>query len=191
MTALPRKGRFRTLAAALLLSLVPGFALAAAAETGIASFYGKNDGFHGGPTASGERYDRYSMTAAHKTLPFNTRVRVTNLRNGKSVVVRINNRGPYTRGRVIDLSVAAARELGFYDRGLTQVRVDVVEMGNGLRVGQRPRNASTAVAARATPVSLASTSVPDVSPPQARPIPTFRAASGDPLDLSRFLMLGR
>ena len=91
---------------------------------GMASFYGHNDGYNGGRTASGERYDRNSLTAAHRTLPFGTHVRVTNLRNGRSVVVRINNRGPFIRGRIIDVSVAAARELGFVQRGVTQVRIE-------------------------------------------------------------------
>lgn len=100
---------------------------AQALGTGIASFYGKGDGFHGRKTANGERYDRYSMTAAHRTLPFGTKVRVTNLRNGKSVIVRINNRGPFVRGRIIDVSYAAAQQLGFAGQGIT--RVSVVPMG--------------------------------------------------------------
>jgi rare lipoprotein A len=91
---------------------------------GMASFYGKNDGHNGGRTASGERFDRNSLTAAHRTLPFGTHVRVTNLRNGRTVVVRINNRGPFIRGRIIDVSYGAARELGFVDRGVTQVRIE-------------------------------------------------------------------
>lgn len=78
-------------------------------ETGIASWYGS--GFHGELTANGETYDMESLTAAHKTLPFNTVVKVVNLENGKSVTVRINNRGPFVEGRVIDLSRRAAREL--------------------------------------------------------------------------------
>lgn len=94
------------------------------AGVGMASYYGKNDGYNGARTASGERYDRDSLTAAHRSLPFGTQVRVTNLRNGRSVIVRINNRGPFIRGRIIDVSYAAARELGFVDRGVTQVRVD-------------------------------------------------------------------
>jgi rare lipoprotein A len=124
-----------SLGAACLLSGV--LASAALAETGIASFYGNNDGFHGGPTASGERYNKFSMTAAHKTLPLNTMVRVTNLSNSRSVVVRINNRGPYVRGRVIDLSVAAAQQLGFVGNGITRVQLDVVRMGDNLRINQR------------------------------------------------------
>lgn len=92
-------------------------------ETGIASWYGGR--WHGRKTANGERYDQNSMTAAHKKLPFNTRVRVTNLRTGKSCIVRINNRGPHIRGRVIDLSVAAAKKIGSYSGGLSRVRLEV------------------------------------------------------------------
>lgn len=87
----------------------------ASAETGKASVYA----YHGGKTASGERSDPNALTAAHRTLPFGTQVRVTNNRNGRSVVVRVNDRGPFIRGRVIDVTPAAARQLGF--DGLTVV----------------------------------------------------------------------
>jgi rare lipoprotein A len=92
-------------------------------ETGVASWYGGR--WHGRKTANGERYDQNSMTAAHKKLPFHTRVRVTNLRTGKSCIVRINNRGPYVRGRVIDLSVAAAKKIGSHSGGLSRVKLEV------------------------------------------------------------------
>ena len=88
------------------------------AQSGIASIYGYN----GSKTASGERASPHGMTAAHRTLPFGTRVKVTNKRNGKTVVVRINDRGPFIRGRVIDLTPAAARALGF--SGLTSVSLE-------------------------------------------------------------------
>ena len=94
-------------------------------QTGKASWYGGS--FHGGPTASGETYNKHSMTAAHKKLRFNTRVRVTNLRNGRSVIVRINNRGPYSKGRIIDLSEAAARKLDMIEAGVVPVRVEVLQ----------------------------------------------------------------
>ena len=87
---------------------------------GMATFYGKHE--HGGPTASGERFNMYAMTAAHKTLPMQTRVKCTNLRNGRSVTVRINDRGPYGKGRVIDLSWAAAKELDMLEAGVVPVR---------------------------------------------------------------------
>lgn len=79
-------------------------------QAGIASWYGP--GFHGRTTANGERFNTHALTAAHRTLPFGTKVRVTNRNNGRSVVVRINDRGPYVGGRVIDLSNASARALG-------------------------------------------------------------------------------
>lgn len=82
---------------------------------GVASYYGKR--FHGRRTANGERFDMHAMTAAHKTLPFGSRVVVTNPSTGKSVTVRINDRGPFTRGRTIDLSRAAAEEIGIVRRG--------------------------------------------------------------------------
>jgi len=91
---------------------------------GKASWYGREQ--HGHATASGERFDMYAMTAAHRTLHMNTRVRVINLKNGRSAVVRINDRGPYSRGRVIDVSFAAAKQLGMIDAGIVPVRVEVL-----------------------------------------------------------------
>ena len=95
-----------------------GFSTSALAQSGIASVYS------GGKTANGERAHAHRMTAAHRTLPFGTMVRVTHRKNGKSVVVRINDRGPFIRGRVIDLTPAAARALGF--NGLAPVSLAVV-----------------------------------------------------------------
>src|SRR5262249_17578782 len=85
-------------------------------------------------TASGERFDMYALTAAHKTLPMNARVRVVNLKNGRSVVVRINDRGPYSRGRIIDVSKAAARELGGIGAGVVPGPVEGVPRGPFERV---------------------------------------------------------
>ena len=82
--------------------------------------------FEGKPTASGEPYEMYDMTAAHLTLPMGSYVRVTNLRNGKAVVVRVNDRGPVVPGRIIDLSYGAAQALQFRHRGLQRVRLDLV-----------------------------------------------------------------
>jgi rare lipoprotein A len=94
-------------------------------EEGMASWYGGR--FHGRKTASGERFDAFaSLTAAHKTLPFNVCAEVEHLRTGRSVVVRINDRGPFARGRVIDLSHAAASEIGLVRSGLARVRVEAV-----------------------------------------------------------------
>ena len=91
-------------------------------ETGLASWYGPK--FHGKRTASGEVFNQEKFTAAHRTLPWGSRVKVTNLANGKSVDVRINDRGPFGKGRIIDVSRAAARALGMVGRGLTTVRVE-------------------------------------------------------------------
>lgn len=93
-------------------------------EVGIASWYGP--GFHGKATASGEPYDMYAFTAAHKTLPFGTVVRVVDLATGRSVVVRINDRGPFVAGRIIDLSYAAAEALGILARGTARVGLVVL-----------------------------------------------------------------
>jgi rare lipoprotein A len=94
-------------------------------ETGIASWYGP--GFHGNPTANGETFDQNALTAAHRTLPMPSMVRVTNLDNGRSIKVRINDRGPFKNGRIIDLSRRAADLLGFRRQGTAKVRVEIVE----------------------------------------------------------------
>ena len=94
------------------------------AEVGLASWYGIER--QGMPTASGELFDKKRLTAAHQKLPFGTTVRVTNLKNRASTVLRINDRGPGVRGRMIDVSWAAAKQLGFVGEGLTRVKVDVV-----------------------------------------------------------------
>jgi len=94
-------------------------------QEGLASWYGGE--LHGGPTASGERFNKNAMTAAHRTLPIGTRVRVTSKRNGRSVEVRINDRGPFgNRGRIIDLSEAAAKRLDMIDAGVVPVRLEVL-----------------------------------------------------------------
>ena len=93
-------------------------------EVGIASYYA--DKYHGKTTASGETFDTNELTAAHRTLPFGTRVKVTDLESNRSVIVRINDRGPFVAGRVIDLSRAAAEELQFIRAGLAKVRVDII-----------------------------------------------------------------
>lgn len=97
-------------------------------QTGKASFYA--DKFEGSPTASGEKYRHSKATAAHKTLPFGTKVKVTNLGNNESVEVTINDRGPYVDGRIIDLSRSAAEKLGFINQGLADVRIEVVDHGD-------------------------------------------------------------
>jgi rare lipoprotein A len=98
-------------------------------QLGIASWYGP--GFHGNATTSGERYDQHALTAAHPSLPLGTRARVTNLDNGRAVDVRINDRGPFAKGRAIDLSYAAASALDVVRPGTAPVRIEVVERPPG------------------------------------------------------------
>jgi rare lipoprotein A len=93
-------------------------------QNGRVSWYGP--GFHGRRTANGEVFDTNELTMAHRTLPFGTEVRVTNLANGRSVVLRVNDRGPYVRGRIADLSHAAATRLGFVDDGVTKARIEMI-----------------------------------------------------------------
>lgn len=93
----------------------------ATASNGIASFYSDTE------TASGEKFDKNELTAAHPTLPFGTKLRVTNVSTGRSVTVRVNDRGPYVHGRVVDLSYSAADALGMVDKGLANVKLDVVQ----------------------------------------------------------------
>ncbi len=98
-------------------------------KTGIASWYGP--GFHGKKTASGEIYNQNAMTAAHKTLPLGSVVEVKNLRNGKTITVRINDRGPFKSGRIIDLSHKGAKKIGMLNDGVVKVRVTLVKLANG------------------------------------------------------------
>lgn len=104
-------------------------------ETGVASWYGNP--FHGRVAASGEIYNMETLTAAHPTLPFNTRVRVVNLENQKSVEVRITDRGPYIEGRIIDLSHAAARAIGMIAPGVVPVRLEMVRIPEGIDPADR------------------------------------------------------
>ena len=95
---------------------------------GVSSFYAED--FHGKLTANGEVYDMYGLTAAHKTLPLNTIVRVTNLVNNKSLILRVNDRGPYVKGRILDCSYGAAKKLDFIVQGTTDVKIEVIEWGD-------------------------------------------------------------
>lgn len=108
----------------LVLALV-GCGEPSSVEEGIASFYA--DSFQGSQTASGETYSKRAMTAAHRTLPFDTKVKVTNVENGRSVKVRINDRGPHIEGRIIDLSGAAARKLRMTETGTAKVRLEIYD----------------------------------------------------------------
>ncbi len=104
---------------------------------GISSFYAED--FHGKLTANGEIYDMYGVTAAHKTLPLNTVCRVTNLSNNKSLILRINDRGPYIAGRILDCSYGAAKKLDFVQQGTTEVKIEVIEWGDGKYMQHRKK----------------------------------------------------
>jgi rare lipoprotein A len=95
---------------------------------GVSSWYGPN--FHGKLTANGEVFDMYGVTAAHKDLPLNTVARITNVDNGKNVILRITDRGPFVKGRILDCSLGAAKKLGFYDQGTANVKIDIIELGD-------------------------------------------------------------
>ena len=96
---------------------------------GVSSYYGPK--FHGKLTANGEIFDMYGVTAAHKEFPFNTVTRVTNENNGKSLIIRINDRGPYVDGRILDCSFGAAKKLGFVGAGTAPVKIEILEWGDG------------------------------------------------------------
>lgn len=119
---------------------------------GISSWYGPN--FHGKQTSNGERYDMHAMTAAHKTWPMDTMVRVDNLKNGKSVVVRINDRGPFVSGRVIDCSYAAGRAIGLDKSGIAPVKLTVLGFAGEVYKAPTPTATSTAPAPQLPSVHL-------------------------------------
>lgn len=106
-------------------TIAPNSASTTFNQRGKASFYARMH--HGQRTANGETHDQNSLVAAHRSLPFGTRVKVTNLSNGKQVIVRINDRGPFVRGRIIDLSQAAARRIGMLEQGVARVRIEALE----------------------------------------------------------------
>jgi rare lipoprotein A len=141
-------------------------------ERGMASWYGKK--FHGQKTASGEVYDMFTMTAAHKTFPIPSFARVTNVRDGRSVIVRVNDRGPFLEERVIDLSFAAATRLGIAGPGSGLVEVERVFVGAGApTVAANPRAAPPDAGAVATPLST--------TPPPSTPFSTTPLASTPPI----------
>jgi rare lipoprotein A len=145
---------------------VPG-----ATEQGIASWYGP--GFHGRRTASGEIYDQFDLTAAHQTLPHGTRVRVVNLTNGRAVLVRINDRGPFVDDRIIDLSYAAARQLDMIGPGTVPVRLEVVgpQWSEPVQIAAAAAPPATDPAERPTAPSPA-----EPPPPAAAPVSVPRRA---------------
>jgi rare lipoprotein A len=163
-------------------------------QRGIASWYGRQ--FQGNRTASGERYDMFAMTAAHPTLPIPSYVRVTNTRDGRSVIVRINDRGPFLRDRVIDLSYAAATRLGLASAGSGEVEVERILPGRIARaapaapapaVSPAPATVSvgspaTAEAAASSAPLAASTTPAPVAPVAASPGSAPRASGGEPAE---------
>ena len=144
-------------------------------ETGIASWYGPD--FDGKATANGERYDMNALTAAHRTLPMPTVVRVTNLENGRSIRLRVNDRGPYARGRIIDVSRRAAQMLGFHANGTARVRVQFE--GRAVVGASPPQDddeiASSAPSIRAAPVNSVSSS--ELAPPPGAATAAARPAA--------------
>lgn len=133
-------------------------------ERGIASWYGPD--FHGKRTSSGDPYDMYGMTAAHKTLPLPTYARVTNLSNGRSIVVRINDRGPFVTNRIIDLSYTGAAKLGLLGHGTGMVEVRALDP-------RRPDPGPTLIEVRNTPATLPSRPAPPSTSVAAKPAPTL------------------
>ncbi|MGH8699962.1 MAG: septal ring lytic transglycosylase RlpA family protein [Burkholderiales bacterium] len=150
-------------------SYTPMTALSPYQARGIATWYGRR--YHGKQTSSGETYDMYAMTAAHTTLPIPSYARVTNLKNGRSVVVRINDRGPFVEGRIIDLSYTAAHRIGVLAGGAAMVEVEsIIPDGSG------------AMFASAPPQPVAPTPVPESAPPAAAREPAPPAAQRPAVD---------
>ena len=149
-------------------------------RTGVASWYGHP--FHGRPTANGERYDMNDVTAAHPTLPLPSRVRVTNLENGRQLVLRVNDRGPFVDGRVIDVSRRAAQLLGFYRKGLAEVRVEYLGLDHLEPDVPRPAESPKILLANGTPSETTTSrqvasSAAGVALPPVKPIRTAAALS--------------
>ncbi|BAL22484.1 septal ring lytic transglycosylase RlpA family protein [Azoarcus sp. KH32C] len=159
---------------------VPATSLVPYRQRGVGSWYGRR--FHGQPTSSGEPYDMYAMTAAHPTLPIPSYARVTNVSNGRSVIVRVNDRGPFLRGRVMDLSFAAAYRLGYANTGSTEIEVETIIPDGGETLLAEPvttpvpgRDPILVAADGAVPLELTN-----------RPAPPASAARGIFLQLGAF-----
>lgn len=126
--------KLSTILASLIFTIISFQSVAQITEIGLASFYA--DKFHGRVTASGDIFDQDKMTAAHRTLPFGSKVKVTNIKNKKSITVVINDRGPFVKDRVIDLSKEGAKRLDFIADGVTQVKVEVISLGKNSATGK-------------------------------------------------------
>ncbi len=149
-------------------------------ETGLASWYGP--GFHNRRTANGEQYDMYAMTAAHKTLPMPTWVKVTNLDNGRTATLRVNDRGPFVAGRIIDVSKRAAQELGFLGQGIARVRVQIIpeKRPDAVIAAASPRNRPPTAAATVDSVVVVRLDAPRGGNPAATRAYVPRAAISAP-----------
>lgn len=152
---------------------------AVSSETGIASWYRDKR------TASGERFSGTALAGAHKKLPFGTKVRVIDLKTNKSIIIRINDRGPYIRGRIIDLTVGAARQLGMYDRGIAKVRIEVLKEIPILtkpNLHEKPASKSKTkpqpVAANPTPRPREKPFAQTAEKPPVKPAPASKPAKG-------------
>jgi rare lipoprotein A len=151
---------------------------------GIATWYGRR--YHGKPTASGEPYDMYAMTAAHTTLPIPSYARVTNLKNGRSVVVRVNDRGPFVDGRIIDLSYTAAHRIGVLGGGSAMVEVEAIRPGSYGSIPAAPAQPAAAAPMPESPPPVAARDPGLPAPPAAQPIPVAAEAGGHYLQLGAF-----
>ncbi|MDO6386207.1 septal ring lytic transglycosylase RlpA family protein [Uliginosibacterium sp. 31-12] len=164
-------------------------------QTGVGSWYGKK--FHGAKTSSGERYDMYAMSAAHPTLPLPSYARVTNLENGRSVVVRVNDRGPFLHSRIIDLSYTAAYKLGYVSKGSARLQVDAItaeEIDSGVYARtpvSPPAQVASAAPAEAPSRPVIEPATPDPLEALATAVPAVEPAAPAPLVASGvFLQLG-
>ena len=149
-------------------------------ETGIASWYGP--GFHAKTTANGERYDQNDMTAAHRTLPMPSIVRVTNLENGRSIVVRVNDRGPFANNRIIDMSRRGAETLGFVGKGTARVQVEILAaesraIAAAAKRGETTKTVPVVVASSAPREKVETTTLPpppSSPPPEKTEVPVYQ-----------------
>jgi len=172
---------------------VPLASVQAYRQRGVASWYGKK--FHGQRTASGETYDMYAMSAAHPTLPIPSYARVTRVATGRSVIVRINDRGPFHQGRMIDLSYAAALKLGFAQLGSAEVELESIEPGQAVTPTQQaatttPPAAATTAPDAATTAPDAATTAPDAAPTPPAATTTEHALSASERPAAVYVQVG-
>jgi len=154
-------------------------------QTGIASWYGPN--FHKKPTANGEIFDKNELTAAHKTLQMPSLIRVTNLENGRSLVLRVNDRGPFSRGRILDVSERGAELLGFKNQGTAKVRIDLLEedsrkIARAAQLGQDTRGYEVALNQNRVPSVQEQDQIPTGYQPVKKPVEGTRVASVQPVE---------